>query len=146
MAAVDIRQTSMIVTAGITLAMEAMNLSRPMNAAQIMDLADAVIESAGEDNLSLEDVMIFMQKMTRGEYGPLYESMDIPKFMDKFETYRQDRHESYVRMREEMDAQFKALPVSERFSEMHPDEEIRKHKEAHIGHIIARAQQNHEPK
>jgi hypothetical protein len=139
MAAQDVRRASMIVTAGVTMALEAMNLARPMNASQVMDLADAILETASEDQLSLEDLILFMQRLTRGQYGALYESMDSIKFMEKFEIYRQERHVSYMRIREEQHAQFKALPVNERFTEMYPDEEIRKHKEAHIQHIITTA-------
>lgn len=137
MAAQDMQRTDMLVTAGLTLALESMNLARPMNATQIMDLSSAIIETAAEDNLSLEDLMLFLQKLTRGHYGPLYESMDIPKFMEKFELYREERHQSLMRIREEQHAQHKALPVNDRFSEMYPDEERQKHREAHIVHMMA---------
>jgi hypothetical protein len=47
------------VTVGITLALESMNLVRPMNENQLLDLVDTVLESAEEDNLSLEDLIMF---------------------------------------------------------------------------------------
>lgn len=80
-----------IITAALTLAFEGMNLKRGMNAIQVLDLAEAVIDTAGEDNLALEDLMLFLQKLVRGEYGAMYESMDIPKFMTEFEKYRETR-------------------------------------------------------
>lgn len=107
------RIASICVTA-ITFTMQAMNLARPMNAAQIMDLADTILESSAEDNLSLEDLLLFLQKLTRGEYGKLYESMDIPKFMQLFEVYREERFKAMKLLRDEQDVQYRALPVFNR--------------------------------
>jgi hypothetical protein len=139
MAAQDLQRTDMIVTAGLTMALEGMNLARSMNAAQVMDLSSAIIDTASEDNLALEDVVLFLQKLVRGHYGSNYESMDIPKFMGKFEEYRQERHESMMRIKEERDAQYKALPVNDRYSEILSDNEKRKHREAMIGELVEKA-------
>jgi hypothetical protein len=144
MAAQDLQRTDMIVTAGLTMALEGMNLARSMNAAQVMDLSFAIIDTASEDNLALEDVVLFLQKLVRGHYGSNYESMDIPKFMGKFEEYRQERHESMMRIKEERDAQFKALPVNDRYSEILSDNEKRKHREAMIGELVEKATKDKE--
>lgn len=96
-------------TAALFMAFESMNLSRPMNEAQIIELVDTIIDSSGEDNLALEDVVLFLQGLTRGKYGALYESMDIPKFMEKFEIYRQERHQALQNHRYEQHCNFKAL-------------------------------------
>jgi len=133
------KHTDMIVTAGLTMALESMNFVRPMNEAQVMDLSMMVIETASEDNLALEDLILFLQNLVRGHYGSNYESMDIPKFMGKFEEYRQERHESMMRIKEEQDAQYKALPVNDRYSEILSDGEKRKHREAMIGELVEKA-------
>lgn len=138
----DIERCAALVGAGINVAMESMNLVRPMNATQIMDLTDAVIETSEEDNLSLEDLMLFLQKLVRGEYGAMYESMDIPKFMEKFEAYRDQRHRSMLRMREEQNAQYRALPINDRMQDMFPDDERKKHAQAMIQHMINTAKPN----
>jgi len=109
MAENDFPGTLAIVTAGVTLAMESLNLKFPMNALQIVDLSEAIIDTAGEDNLSLEDLMLFLQNLTRGKYNPLYESMDVPKFMGKFEIYREERHQAMVQYRENKHLEYKAL-------------------------------------
>lgn len=109
MAENDFPGTLAIVTAGVTLAMESLNLKFPMNALQIVDLAEAIVDTAGEDNLSLEDLMLFLQNLTRGKYNPLYESMDVPKFMGKFEIYREERHQAMVEYRENKHLAYKAL-------------------------------------
>lgn len=106
-----------LIGAAIQLSMESMNLNKPLTANQIFDLVDAIIDSSGEDWLSLEDIVLFLQKMVRGETGNLYTSMDIPKFMQMFEKYRQERHGEYMRIKEEMQLQYKSTPLmNERLS------------------------------
>lgn len=98
-----------VITVGLTISFETMNLARPMSEEQIIDLAEAVIDTSKEDNLALEDLMLFLQGLTRGKYGVLYESMDIPKFMEKFEVYRQERHQAVQEYRENKHLEYKAL-------------------------------------
>jgi len=93
----------------ITLAMESMNLSKPLTANQIFDLVDAIIDTSKEDYLAIEDVVLFLQKIVRGEGGALFAAMDIPKFMQKFEDYRQKRHSELLRIREEQVAQWNGM-------------------------------------
>jgi hypothetical protein len=110
----DAAQIASIISVGLTISFESMNLSRPMNGSQIADLAETILDSSHEDNLALEDVMLFLQKLIRGEYGKLYESMDIPKFMDMFEIYREERWQAINRLHEERQVQYKALPENSR--------------------------------
>ncbi len=98
LAAKDFDGVSMAITVALTLALEGMNLKRGMNAIQIVDLAEMIIDSAGEDDLAFEDLMLFLQKLVRGQYGTNYESMDLPKFMEKFEIYREQRHQELFRL------------------------------------------------
>lgn len=114
MAENDFTETLSLVTAGVTLAMEALNLRTPMNPLQILDLSEAIIDTASDDNLSLEDLMLFLQNLTRGKYNPLYESMDVSKFMEKFEIYREQRHRAILEYRENKHLEFKALGNADR--------------------------------
>lgn len=93
----------------IQLAMESMNLSKPITANQIFDLVDAIIDTSSEDYLAIEDVILFLQKMVRGEAGNLFSSMDIPKFMQMFEKYRQERHNELLKIREDQITQWKGM-------------------------------------
>lgn len=111
-----------LIVVGLTMAFETMNLSRPMNSSQVVELAETILDSSEEDYLALEDVMLFLQGLTRGKYGPLYESMDIPKFMEKFEIYRTERHQEYFRIKDEKHSQFKGMGYTERESDSHDDE------------------------
>ena len=103
-----------MLSAGIHMALESLNLSRSLSPEQIIDLVDALLDSATEDNLGVEDVVLFLQKLVRGEAGKLYNSLDVPKFMEAFEDYRQDRHVTLLRIREEQEAQYKVSGRSNR--------------------------------
>lgn len=116
----DFTRVITVITAALTLAFEGMNLKRGMNPIQVVDLAEAVVDTAAEDNLALEDLMLFLQKLVRGEYGAMYESMDIPKFMTAFEEYRETRWQSLNNIREEQSAQYKCMGDVGRTGE--PDE------------------------
>ncbi len=105
----DFDSISMAITVALTLALEGMNLKRGMNAIQIVDLSELIIDSAGEDDLAFEDLMLFLQKLVRGHYGTNYESMDLPKFMEKFEIYREERHQELHRIIYERHDQYKTM-------------------------------------
>jgi len=115
---------------GLTLAFETMNLARGMNDNQVIDLAEIILESSSEDNLSLEDVVLFLQQLTTGKYGKLYESMDIPKFMDLFEKYREERWQAIQQIRYEQTVQHNAIPINERIVESSEKAEREKDRQA----------------
>lgn len=116
----DFGKTITVISAALTLAFEGMNLKRGMTATQTVDLAEAIIDTAGEDNLALEDLMLFLQKLVRGEYGAMYESMDIPKFMTEFEKYRENRWQELNSIRYNTASQHKVQGDTGRTGE--PDE------------------------
>lgn len=110
MAERDLEGTMKTITVAITLALETMNLSRPMQPFQILDLAEAVVDSAGEeDKPSLPDFMLFLQKLTRGEYPGLYEGIDIPKFMERWNKYRDERWQAGIDLRDNQHEYYKSL-------------------------------------
>jgi len=110
MAEKDLAGTIKIITVALQLSFESMNLSRPMQAFQILDLAEAIADSAAEeDKPALEDLMLFLQKLTRGEYGPLYESLDIPKFMTFYNKYRDERWDAGRKLRDDKIEYYKGL-------------------------------------
>lgn len=98
-----------VLGAAITLAMESLNLKQGLTAVQTLDLVDNILDSATEDYLGLEDVVLFLQKLVRGEAGKLFNSIDIPTFMALFEKYRQDRHLELLKHRKEEHLIFKDL-------------------------------------
>lgn len=97
------------ITIAITMAMETLNLSKPLSAAQIIDLTDILLDSSAEDHLSLEDILLFLQQLSRGVMGCLFSAIDIPKIMEAFDVYREKRHTEYMKIKEEKDIQHKSL-------------------------------------
>ena len=109
LAAIDFTRVNLVVIGALTMAFEAMNQKRGMNEFQILNLAEEIIDTSSEDNLSLEDLMLFLQNLVRGKYKIAYESFDIPKFMELFEIYRQERHKTILELRENQHLQHKSL-------------------------------------
>lgn len=114
MAKKDFYTTVQTISVAIALALESINLKRPMTNGQIFDLAETIIEDAESDNLCLEDVMLFLQKFIRGEYSELYDSIDVPKFMHRFGEYRDFRWNEGVRLRDEKNEYYKTLGETKR--------------------------------
>lgn len=110
----DFKKIAKVINVALTLAFEGMNLKRAMNAIQTLDLAEAIIDTSAEDNLAMEDLMLFLQKLVRGEYGTMYESMDIPKFMTALEAYRETRWQELNNIRYNAAAQHKGMGDTER--------------------------------
>lgn len=117
-------------TASLKSAFSNINLRVGLNEDQLIDLADAIIDQSSEDNLSLEDVLLFLQKLLVGDAGKIYDRMDIPTFFELFETYRQERHEAVLKIRDEQQSQHKAFGNPERWSETHDKETERSMGEA----------------
>lgn len=121
MSKVDLNMTMKTITVAVTMALETMNLSRPMQAFQILDLAEAIVDSASEeDKPSLPDLMLFLQKLTRGEYPGLYEGIDIPKFMERWSQYRDERWEEGIKIRDEKEKEFKEMGDRQSFDRDNP--------------------------
>lgn len=105
----DLEGTIKIIAVALTLAFESMNLTRPMNAFQILDLSEVILEESESDKLSIPDLLIFLQKLTRGHYPGLYEGMDAVKFLERFNQYRDERWQEFIRIRDEQNEYYKSL-------------------------------------
>lgn len=106
-----------VLAASLKSAFSNINLRVGLNESQVVELADQIINSSFEDNLSLEDVILFLQELVTGKAGKIYDRMDIPTFFELFETYRQSRHEQLINIRYEQQANHKVLGPAERASE-----------------------------
>jgi hypothetical protein len=95
-------------TAALKSAFNNFNLKFAMNADQVIELADQIIDQSFEDNLSIEDVLLFLQGLLTSKYGKVYDRMDIPLFFEFFEKYRQERHNQLRSVRDEERAQSKS--------------------------------------
>lgn len=72
-----------------------------------------LILSAYEDQLSLEDLVVFFERAKEGKYGKFKGMVTHFGIMQKLEQYRTDRSDAYHRLKEEHEARIKntaALP------------------------------------
>lgn len=120
LAEVDFTRIVTLVSAAITMALENINLKKPLNAIQILDLSEAVIDSSAEDNLSFEDLMLFLQGLVRAKYPISYETFDIPRFMKAFDVYREERWQEGVALRDAKIAQWQGLGDAARSAKEDP--------------------------
>lgn len=72
-----------------------------MTADQILDLADGIIDSAHEDDLSIEDVLLFLKELIMGKFGKITDKLDMPMFFELFEKYRTKRYQTLEAIRYE---------------------------------------------
>lgn len=103
-----------IIAAQIDYAMQYFNLRYGLTTPQIFLLVDEILEDAESDNLSVQDVYLFLVQLGTGKMGKIYDRLDIPTFMELFENYRQARHEAYINLKYEQDSQYKTYGDPER--------------------------------
>ena len=65
--------------------------------------------SSYEDHLSLEDMILFLQRAKEGKYGAIRNLSQPSLFFDKLEEYRQARHEAWLRIRQVKVQAFKEI-------------------------------------
>lgn len=123
----DFMYCTTLVVAALAGAFDRMGFKKEFDAVRTNDLAEEIIDSAEDDNIGIEDLLLFLQGMVRGEYG-LLETMSIPRFMSLFDKYRNNRHTALIEYRENEHLQFKGLgdagrsnyadPLSDHFSKL----------------------------
>jgi hypothetical protein len=74
--------------------------------------------SSSEDFLSLEDVILFLQRAKAGRYGVTKNISSPVIFFDLLEQYRQDMHEAYKKIEE---AKQKEIPIEEPMIRIAPE-------------------------
>lgn len=70
---------------------ELVNLKRPLTEAQIEYISREVLQTYYV--LTIADIHVIFKKMKNGEFGSMYESMDVPKVLKIFQTYFDERCE-----------------------------------------------------
>ena len=105
-----------VLSKAITRALNNFNLRVGMNPEQVADLSYSLIEEAEQDQLALQDILLFLDGLPKFRYGKVYDRMDMPTFYEMFEVYREERHQSYMNGKEEEHAQYKSLGDSNRMS------------------------------
>ena len=91
--------------------MQSLSLSRAkrMTETKVSMAACELMLSSYEDYLSLEDLILFLQRAKDGKYGPVKNLSHPTLLFGKLEEFRQARHEVYLRMKEEKEQAFKEM-------------------------------------
>lgn len=105
----NFHRINLIIIAALKSAFESITLKKYPNEFQVMDISEAIIDTANEDNLAIEDLMVFLQRLVRGQYEIPTNLCDVGKFLEVFEIYRQERWEELNRIREEQHTQYKVF-------------------------------------
>lgn len=111
----DFMQATALVVGALTMAFEKMNFKRKMDGILINNIAEEVLDDCDVDNLSLEDLLLFLQMMVRGRYGNI-EELSVSRFMNLFDKFRDERHKSFLNYTENLHLHLKGLGSSERSS------------------------------
>jgi len=83
--------------------------SAKMSASTIKEIAEGIIDSSHEDQLSIEDVLLFLKDLLMGKYGKLTGALDMPRFFEIFEKYRDERYQTLKKIRWEEHLTYKSL-------------------------------------
>lgn len=112
------------IVASLKSAFDNINLKRAMDENQVVELAGVIIDQAHQDQLALEDVLLFLQRLVTGQAGTLYDRLDIPTFFELFETYREERYQALRHIKDEQHVNYKAMGDNTRYSEVERDAEV----------------------
>jgi hypothetical protein len=85
-----------------------------MSAATIKEIAEGIIDSSHEDQLSIEDILLFLKDLLMGKYGKISSGLDMPAFFEIFERYRDERYKTLRKIRWEEHLTYKSLGDSNR--------------------------------
>lgn len=119
MAKRDFDSTLKLIIGAVAMALKSMGIKRSLNEFQILTLAEEIIDTSDEDNLSLEDLVLFLQYLSRGKYGNI-DDLSIPRFFNLFEIYRQERHSTRLNMLENEHLQYKGMGDTNRMTNSDP--------------------------
>ena len=101
------KQVSIAIAASMLSAFQHIE-SAKMSAATIKEIAEGIIDSSHEDQLSLEDVLLFLKDMLMGRFGKIRGALDMPAFFELFEKYRDERYQTLKKIRWEQHLSFKS--------------------------------------
>ena len=71
---------------------------------------------ADEDQLSMEDLVVFFELAKNGNYGKFRNLLTHYSIMEKLDQFRQERYATYVRIKEQKEAEVRLLGPTERIS------------------------------
>lgn len=91
--------------------------TKKLSETKIGVVACDLIVYAHEENLSLEDVILFCEQAKAGKYGPIKSLVYHYQFMSLFEQYRKERADAFYTIQMEKENSLNALGPKERICE-----------------------------
>lgn len=91
--------------------------TKKLNDTRMSVCACDLILTAQEDQLSLEDIILFFERAKAGKYGPIKSLLSHYQIMSLLDQYRSERHEAFMKIKVEKDAELKTLGPTERSCE-----------------------------
>jgi len=88
--------------------------NKKLTETRISAIACDIILTAEEDQFSIEDLIVFFEFVKRGRWGILNNPLTHYFLMQQLESYRQERHEAYVDIRESQAAEVSMLGPTDR--------------------------------
>jgi hypothetical protein len=90
--------------------------SKKLTETKISVVACDLMLVADEDQLSMEDLIVFFELVKNGRYGKLRALLTHYSMMEKIEQFRQERYECYVTIKEKKEAEVRSFGPMERTS------------------------------
>jgi hypothetical protein len=99
---------------------ESLNLVRPMTAEQVFECSRDLVMTTEEDQLSVEDYVLFFKGAREGKYGKILDRLDQQTIFTMLEEYRDQRHKQFIRIRDEKQIEHKTTGATERTNQPNP--------------------------
>lgn len=109
-----------LVGAMLTAFNESLNLIRPMSPDQIFDCSHDLVMTTQEDQLSVEDFVLFFKGAKEGKYGRILDRLDSQTIFAMLEEYREQRHQQYMRIKESLHVNQKGMGPQDRTNNPDP--------------------------
>ncbi|MCU7548215.1 hypothetical protein OCK74_03775 [Chitinophagaceae bacterium LB-8] len=91
--------------------------TKKLNDTRMSVCACDLILTAQEDQLSLEDIILFFERAKAGKYGSIKSLISHYQVMTLLDKYRAERHEAFMKIKDEKDAALKTLGPTEKTCE-----------------------------
>lgn len=88
--------------------------SKKLNDTRINVCACDLMISAGEEELSIEDIILFFERIKRGKYGAVKKQLTHQLIKEKLELYLENRRKAFEQLAEKKHSALKALGPVER--------------------------------
>ena len=88
--------------------------TKKLNDTRISVCACDLMISADEENLSMEDIILFFERTKRGQYGAIKKFLTHQLIKQKLEMYLKERDEALLSIRAQKEIEMKALGPAER--------------------------------